>query len=195
MVTEKAAFRTMSSITYAQKIEAHYAENWRAPRESLRWGTGPIDELPADFRVLVVSRSADTVAFATRCMSVAADADRLEIHVLCRPNDVRRTNLPEILTAVAHYHRTGSRLGLGHSVNFGMPWMVGSACTHGVISLPYVDGPKLEWLAEPPVRFLWMIPATPAEIAFKRERGLEALEERFEAAQFNYLDPLRPSVV
>lgn len=125
----------MSSITYAQKIEAHYAENWRAPRESLRWGTGPIDELPADFRVLVVSRSADTVAFATRCMSVAADAGP--------PGDSRAvqtqqkhhgTNLPEILTAVAHYHRTGSRLGLGHSVNFGMPWMVGSACTHGVMS-------------------------------------------------------------
>jgi hypothetical protein len=128
-------------------------------------------------------------------MSQAADTNRLEIHVLCRPDDSERTNLAEILTAIVHYHRTGSELGLGHTVNFGKPWVAGSACTYGVLSLPYLDGPDLEWLEAPRVRFLWLIPATHAEIEFKKARGMEALEERYETAQFNFLDPFRASVV
>jgi len=185
----------MTSPTYAEIIDGHYTKNWSAPTKAVRWTLGPIGELPNDFRVLVLQRATDMVAFATRCMSQAADEDRLEIHVLCRPDDAGRTDLVEILTAVAHYHRSGSALGLGHSINFGKPWVPGSACSFGVVSLPYLDGPDLEWLAEPPVRFLWLIPVTQAEIAFKKAYGMEALEERFEAAQFNFLDPFRPSVV
>jgi hypothetical protein len=101
----------------------------------------------------------------------------------------------ELLTIVAHYHRTGRPLGLGHTVNFGEPWLSGSACTRGLISLPYLDGEELEWLDEPRVRFLWLIPITEAEVAFKIQHGLDALEERFEEAAFDYLDPLRASVI
>jgi hypothetical protein len=50
------------------------------------------------------------------------------------------------VTAIAHFHRTGSALGLGHTVNFGRPWLPTSSCTHGLGSLPYLDGPDLEWL-------------------------------------------------
>jgi hypothetical protein len=39
------------------------------------------------------------------------------------------------------------------------------------------------------------LPITPAELLFEKQEGLEALEERFEAAQFDFLDPLRASVV
>lgn len=42
------------------------------------------------------------------------------------------------------------------------------------------------------MRFLWLIPITPEEAEFKKQNGLEALEERFEAANFDYLDPSRP---
>jgi len=45
------------------------------------------------------------------------------------------------------------------------------------------------------VRFLWLVPITPAELIFKKQHGLAALEERFEAAQFDFLDPVRASVV
>lgn len=45
------------------------------------------------------------------------------------------------------------------------------------------------------MRFLWLIPITLAELRFKKEHGVSALEQRFEEAQFNYLDPLRDSVV
>ena len=185
----------MTSSTYAEMIDGHYAEAWRATAKAVRWTSAPVADLPNDFRVLVVPRSADTIAFATRCMSLPTDEERLELHVLCRPRDSEHTSLAEILTAVAHYHRTASRLAVGHSVNFGKPWAAGSNCVYGVISLPYLDGPRLEWLPEPRVRFLWLIPVTKAEIEFKKKRGMDALEERFEAAGFDYLDPLRPSIV
>jgi len=105
----------------------------------------------------------------------------------------------ELLTAVAHYHRTGAKLGLGHTVNFGRPWLPDSLCTFGLISLPYIDGPKLEWLpldsADHCARLLWLVPITEAEVAFKKAHGVEALEERLEAAHFDYIDPQRASVV
>jgi hypothetical protein len=44
------------------------------------------------------------------------------------------------------------------------------------------------------VKFEWLIPITEAELDFKREHGMEALEERMEEVGFNYLDPHRPSV-
>jgi hypothetical protein len=80
-------------------------------------------------------------------------------------------------------------------VNFGEPVLPGSLCTQGLISLPYLDGPSLEWLAEPRVRFLWLIPITGREVAFKKKFGTEALEEQFEKRQFDLLNPHRDSVV
>jgi hypothetical protein len=105
----------------------------------------------------------------------------------------------ELLTAIAHYHRTSARLGLGHTVNLGRSWLPGSSCNFGLISLPYLDGPTLEIMNHPdfkkPVRLLWLIPITKEELIFKKTHGLEALEERFEKTGFNYLDPHRSSVV
>lgn len=128
-------------------------------------------------------------------MSQPVDPVGLEIHSFCRPQEAGAANLIEILTATAHYHRTARVLDLGHSVNFGKPWVPGSSCSYGVLSLPFLDGPSLEWLEEPRVRFLWLIPVTEAEIAFKKASGMDALEERFEEAEFDYLDPFRASVV
>lgn len=180
---------------YASAIEAHYARIWAPPSRRLRWTEGPVHELPPNFAVLAIHRSEDTTAYATVGMSQADDAERLELHVLTRFDPKPNVALVELMTSVAHYHRTGARLGLGHTVNIGRPWLPGSLCTHGLISLPYLDGPRLEWLDEPRVRLLWLVPVTAAEVEFKRANGLEALEQRFEAAQLDYLDPRRPSVV
>jgi len=40
-----------------------------------------------------------------------------------------------------------------------------------------------------------LIPITRSERDFKKEVGVEELERRLEASDFDYLDPLRPSVV
>jgi hypothetical protein len=127
-------------------------------------------------------------------MSHPADEERLELHLL---SPVSHTGLVELLTAVAHYHRTDSRLHVGDSVNFGRPWLPGSRCDFGLLSLPYLDGPSIEKLEveDVVVRCLWLIPITRKEVWFKREHGLPALEERFETRRFEYLDPARESVV
>jgi len=63
-------------------------------------------------------------------------------------------------------------------------------------SLPYLDGPQLEWLGHlgQGTRFLWLIPITASEVAFKKKHGLEALESRFEQLDLKYLDPHRDSL-
>ncbi|MDP1825629.1 MAG: suppressor of fused domain protein [Archangium sp.] len=155
---------------------------------------GPVHELPEEFEVLVFRRQ-DTLSYATCCMSQPSDEERVELHLLTRVTQGFRAELVELMAAVAHYHRTGARLGLGHSVNFGRPWVEGATSSFGLISLPYLDGPSVEWMAEPAVRCLWLIPITEEEREFKKSRGGEALERRFEAAQFDYLDPFRGSVV
>lgn len=180
----------------AAAIEAHYAHAWAPPDAVLRCTRGPVHGLPPDFAVLSIPRARGVRVYATRGMSVPEDEVGLELFVLARDGDraAADTALLEILTAVAHYHRTGARLDLGHTVNFGQPWLPGSRCTHGLLSLPYLDGPSLEWMDKPRVRFVWLIPITPEELLYKKQHGLDALEGKFEAARFDYLDPHRPSV-
>jgi hypothetical protein len=94
-------------------------------------------------------------------------------------------------------YQESARLGLNHTVNFGQPWQGESACTHGFISLPYLDGPALEnfMLDQKVIKFYWLIPVTKEEVDYKAKYGVDALEDRFEAAGFNYINPLRPAVV
>ena len=43
--------------------------------------------------------------------------------------------------------------------------------------------------------FRWVIPITAEERAYAAERGLDALEQRFEEAGLEYWDPHRASVI
>jgi hypothetical protein len=135
-----------------------------------------------------------TWAYATCGMAQPGDDRMLELH-LFGPRPAWEP--VEILTVVAHYHRTGSALDVGHTVSLGRPWLDDSACDHALVSLPYLDGPNHENLALPDgsaVACEWLIPVTSAEVQYKNTHGLEALEGRFEASGFDYLDPHRPSV-
>jgi len=44
------------------------------------------------------------------------------------------------------------------------------------------------------VRCLWLIPITAREVEFKKQRGIQALEDLFEGSNVNYVDPLRADV-
>jgi hypothetical protein len=181
---------------YAASLMEHYREVWTANIEKVPFKVGPVGDLPADFAVVICQPHGSRTLwrYATVCMSQPTDTEPVELHLLSRS---RADQLVELLIATAHYHRTGSRLGLHHTVKFGRPWFPNSNCDHGLISLPYLDGPRLEWadLESRSVRFLWVIPVTAQEIAYKRKHGVQALEKRFEESRFDYADPLRPSVV
>ncbi|MEU8578664.1 suppressor of fused domain protein [Streptomyces asoensis] len=109
---------------------------------------------------------------------------------------VRDQRFIELMAMIAAYHCTGHRLGLEHSMSIGAPWVPGSACDHVLISLPYLYGPDLEHCPVPGghARILWVLPVTTAETAFRRRHGHEALEQPFDEAEINPLDPFRASV-
>jgi len=184
------------SQTHLKHLIDHYQSVWQADVRARRWNQGPSYELPLDFSILEVpptpQRSMWT--YATCGMSQPSEPSPIELHLFSTsPAEMH----VELLTALAHYHHTARRLGLGDTVNFGRPWLPGSLCDHGLISLPYLDGPKLEVMEclDGLVRCLWLVPITKAEVEYKKAHGLEALEERLEDAQFDFVAQMRPSVV
>lgn len=182
--------------TYCDEIKEHYETVWSNRANVKRWTRGPIHELPEGFCVAEFESDGHTWAYGTCCMSQPNDDDLLELHLFAPFQDDSHV---ELLTLLCHYHRTGSQLGLGHTVNFGRPWLPNSTCLFGLISLPYLDGPVLEnhisKTSGKSIRFLWLIPITEQEREYKRQHGLEALESLLEKAVVNYLDPMRVSVV
>jgi hypothetical protein len=177
-------------------IKQHYQNTWGADFTEHNRRNGPVHELPDDFRILKFKPdfNKNYWKYATCGMSENSGESALELHIF---SECENDFLIELLTAVAHYHITGERLGYGHTVNFGCPWANGSICEYGLISLPYLDGPTLEWLnsGEKRVQFLWLIPITLSERNFKAENGLNALEDLFERTNFDYLNPYREPVV
>ncbi len=184
-----------SHLAYVSAIRAHYSKNWGQVLEEHSWGRGPRSDLPDEFRILVFRRTPTVDAYCTQCMSLPSDAERLELHILTRASKTVNADVVEILTAIAHYHRSGHHLGLNHTVNFGRPLVRGGSCHYGLLSLPYLDGPELEWLDTLMVRFLWVVPITSAELQFKKVEGVEALEEVFEERGLDYLNFCRLSLV
>lgn len=182
---------------YCEKLKDHYSKIWGNSPVIKKLMKGPVQDLPQEFGILefppTLSRHMWT--YATCCMSQPEDKELLELHMF---SPIQSEKLVELLTITAHFHRTGELLGLGHTINFGCPWFVKSKCDHGLVSLPYLDGPAIERcefsMPDLVVQCLWLIPITKAERDFKKLNGLEALEARLEEKKFNYLDPYRPSV-
>ena len=183
---------------YRRQLIAHYESVWLSTAEPKTWARGPVQDFPASFCILEFQPAENRPfwAYATCGMSARADRGAIELHLFSQTPDDAHV---ELLTAVAHYHLTGVALGLSDTLNFGRPWFARSACDHGLISLPYLDGPDLELFRgtsdSSKARCLWLIPITRIERDFKKEHGIEELERRFEESQFDYLDPQRSSVV
>ncbi len=178
-------------------IRKHYESTWNQPARTIEFHKGPIHELPASFSILRFdpSEKRKMYAYATCGMSLGKNSQPLELHIFS-PSQADEPHAL-MLTSIAHFHVTATSLGIGHTVNFGMPWCKGSLCSYGLITRPYLDGPKLEWLdnGKSKVQFLWLIPITEAEREYKKTYGMEALENALEKASFNYLSPMRRSVV
>ncbi len=183
-------------MNWTGRITDHYARNWKTAVEPCSFTAGPVRELPQCFKVLKFAphKGRRLWTYAICGLSRPDDRAPIELHLFSpEPND----GIVELLYAIAHFHRTGSRLNLWHTVNFGRPWLGTSLCSYGLISLPYLDGPQLENLEDliGKIKFYWLIPITPAELDLKQASGIEALEARFEEVGFEYSDPARASVV
>jgi hypothetical protein len=183
-------------------LDAHVHSHFAGHRvESLTWDSGPIYQRVPGFRVHAIApgpRGSNAWTYVTAgCWQAAhQDGHGLEFVLATRGFTMHAV---ELLARNAYFHAgpEDQRLDLGHTVNLGEPWLPGSACDHGLISLPYPWGPELErcdWVGGH-ARLLWLLPITEAERDFKVEHGLEALENRFQAARLDFLNPDRASVV
>ena len=176
-------------------LAQHYSRFWGKPKDLFEppERNTRVEPLPASFRILKF-RSGSKRCWIYATAGVGPPAP-VELHLMSPVEDDH--TYVESLSAVAHYHIFGRTLQLGDSVNLGRPWLPDASCSHCLLSLPYLDGPDLEVCntAELTIRCLWLIPVTVQELEFRREFGTNALEERFEASAFNYLNPTRPSVI
>lgn len=174
---------------------AHYERCWGKVDRLETLERGPMPRLAPRFGVAVFAPREGRALWTYATMGMSSlSSGMLEAHMFSKCGS---SEITEVLTMVAHFHMTASGLGLHHTVNFGRPWIGGSECDHGLLSLPYLDGPTLEEQDSPSglVRHLWLIPITRSELSFKKSCGVEALEDRFELSQFDFADPGRAAVV
>jgi hypothetical protein len=102
------------------------------------------------------------------------------------------------LAMVAFYNAgpEHQRLEVGDTLSLGEPWAEAAAADHLLLSLPYPFGATFEWChwRDGSARLVWLLPITEREHEFKRERGLDALEQRFDEVRLEYWSPSRASV-
>jgi len=152
------------------------------------WTAGPILEQNPHFRVLRVSPASPTGVWTYVSVGgwAATPEDRSGLEfVLCTASPDDRA--VELLAMTTSYHR-GGKLGLGDTMPIGEPWLPGSACDHFLVSLPYPFGDELQTshVGDRHVEFLWLLPITESERAFKSSSGQEALEARFDEVGLRY---------
>ena len=179
-----------------KNIINHYKENWILEDPYfITLEKGPMKEHYPEFTILVnpPTKNRDMWTYATVGMS-DTENDSIELHLF---SEIENDDLVEILTVVAYYKLTENKIGLDDTVNFGKSWLPNSNCDYGLISLPYLDGEKLEKLKidNKQISFYWLIPITKNERDYRWKFGIEKLEELFEKKQINYLDPNRKSLV
>jgi hypothetical protein len=179
-------------------IADHLHRFFRGHRgERTTWMDGPMVDLQPRFHVWQFGPGPRTRLWTYCTVGAWAiappDAGLIEFVMTA---DQQTSRMVELVTMLARYH-CRQRLGIGHTLPIGEPWLPGSKCDCFLISKPYPFGPELEIcdLGDRHLHFLWGLPITPAERAFAGKEGLEALEVRFEAAGLKYWNVTRPSVV
>lgn len=182
-------------------IEQHLRSFW-PDREAhaLTWDIGPVEELPRGFHIwrIAPKEPGESWVYVTSGAStISIGQDYAVEFLLVSPID-DLLNLETLAVVTSYQAATSTKVDLNATLNLGRPWLPGSQCSHLLVSLPYIHGPKLEWLEQKgkrPIRFLWLLPITESEKTFAVENGIEAIESRFEDAAIIPDDPCRGSVV
>lgn len=165
--------------------------------EPFIWDLGPIQSVNAHFRVLRIAPVAPHgvwVYVSVGGWAATENSDHGLEFILATQQPTPRA--VELLAMTVYYNQ-GGKLGLGHTVPIGEPWLPGSVCDHLLISLPYPWGPALEksHVGDRHVDFLWLLPISEEERQFKAADGLDALETLFDNTALKYWDATRASVL
>jgi hypothetical protein len=176
----------------SDQIEAQLKTALGVSPTRLTFNRGPIHQLPDDFCVFEFAPENGRTAWAYLSCGMSFDeAEPIEIFLL---SPRQAPELVELFYAIAHFHLTAERLGEGHTINFGVPWLDHSICDHGFLSTMETN---FEWLqqGEERVHYLWLIPITKAERDYKIAHGIEALDAKLDEHDVDCTDPLRKSSV
>lgn len=181
-----------------EALDRHVRKFFEGHRvETRRWKESLPGGVPDDFRVLEVAPKEPGGVWIYLSVGTWENEhrDRCSFEFLIiapEPSEVP----VQLLTMSAHYDRF-EHLDVGHAFPIGQPWLPGSSADWMLVSLPYPFGPKLEvaWIGEKHVRYLWLLPITDAERAYRMKFGLDALEDEFEAKAVEYWRVDRRSVV
>jgi hypothetical protein len=178
-------------------MRQHYETFFDREGEELTWPYGAEAHRLGAFRVLQIPPNDQTHLWtyaSVGALALGQPGDNPLEFVLLTQDATERA--VELVTIVAWYHHT-RRLGLGHRLPLGEPWLAGATCDAFLVSLPYPFGPTLETarVGGRLVRVLWLLPITAAERRFATQHGLDALEQRFDDARIEYWRPDRASVV
>ena len=193
--------RGQGSLAIHDQILDHYRRVWGVDQvEEVHWTPGPVSARLPDFHIVKVRpvTPGEMWVFASigAWRATEREANGLEFVAVARGESA---SVMQRLAMTAYYHAgpPENRLGVGHMVPIGEGWVERSPLDVILVSLPYLWGPELEHCQLPDrhIQVVWLMPISEAERAFARRHGLEALEERFEQASVDYLDPFRPSVV
>jgi hypothetical protein len=189
----------MSHSVFEEVVQHYFSffEGHKAHR--CEWDRGPMPEAIPEFHVLRFEPG-PRIGLWTYCSVGASsitheDAGKLEFLIHSEREDPR---LVELLTMVAYFHRS-TRLGLGHTLTIGEPWLPGSSCDYFLISLPYPLGPEIEIChledGQDHAHVHWLLPITKAERDFKAANDVEALEQAFEEHKIEFWKIDRRSVI
>lgn len=194
---KKNAMQLGDSKTYISNLRQHY-EKYFGICGNIKLPTiGPTEKLHPDFYLLEFppNKKIDVFCYCTVGMSLDRKDDNLIELFVYSPSPGQ--SLVDLLTFCAAFHKTGVPLNLNHTVNLGQPWISGSSCEYGFISLPYLAGEAFEIFNFEDREFhcYWYIPITEKERDFKVSKGVDALEELFEQKLVNYLNPNRKSFI
>jgi Suppressor of fused protein (SUFU) len=180
-------------------VRRHYQNSWPdRDHEEFEWTAGPIGNRLPTFRVrrIAPGKRSDPWVYATVGAWRATDGkDSKEFFILSATESPSHV---ETLAMVTNFHADPKhQLSIGSTMNIGRPWMDGATAGHLLVSLPYPYGPNLEHLDADGthVQVLWLVPITAAEAAYRRDRGLEALEQLLETDGVDVLNPGRLSLV
>lgn len=184
-------------IGYIAELRQHYERYYEVRGNVLHWTDGPTGKLPSHFFVLELppGNKHGMWTYATVGMSAGRNHEEaVELIVYAAGKD---RSIVELLTMAASFHKNAEPLGLHHTVNVGKGESYAPMCDHGFISLPYLDGEKLELFTfdGQTTHIYWFIPITERERRYKVKNGCEALEQLFEEKQLDYLDFNRASLV
>ena len=183
-----------------KKLFEHIDNFWPDnKKEVFTWELGKIKSVLPDFFVIRIEpKSSDEpwLYITHGAWTVESGKNyKREFFLMCPFENPR--HIETLAMLASFYVDSKYDLDVGSSVNIGRGWLENSNYDRLLVSLPYPYGSSLEIckLSNITVKYLWLLPINFEEDSYLKKYGLEALEQKFDEAEIDFLNYNRPSVV